>query len=346
MHRIDTANAADTLPAILGAGVKPNSFWRSGDPTTGTAATQGDQDWFNAVQEEIMSVLADGDIEAVKGQVTNVRDAIRAIIAARAAIGVGQCHLQYSSNVALHLVPYEGNALPINGKNYRLPGAGLTIPNTGVRLSGVPGSNLGASADYLLYAMDDGAGNLVPDFWPLAGDHMTDTTAGNIGVEVRNNGGVPDSTRTLIGMVGTNAASQFQDDTSARLVLSWFNPTLKQLAGADTSGATTTATVFTELAAAARVQCLTWGNEALILTAGGRASNSGASGTVGISVGVDGVAAGTAGTGTSPGANLPQSVFGLWFPIPAKGRHVLSPMGIVGSGTGTFNVAIEGALRG
>jgi hypothetical protein len=81
MHRIDTPNAADTLPAILGAGTKPNSYWQSGNPLTGTAATQGDQDFFNGLQEEVANVIEAAGMVLTKGNFTQLLAAIRFHIA-------------------------------------------------------------------------------------------------------------------------------------------------------------------------------------------------------------------------------------------------------------------------
>ena len=65
MHRIDNATAAATLPTADSAGTP--GYWTKGNPGTGTPATVMDQDWFNAVQEEFIAVLAAAGVTPTKG---------------------------------------------------------------------------------------------------------------------------------------------------------------------------------------------------------------------------------------------------------------------------------------
>jgi hypothetical protein len=68
MHKIDTP------------GNVANQF-TDGNPGTGTPATVVDDDWLNAVQDELVNVVLDGGLSLVKATHTQVRDAIRALIA-------------------------------------------------------------------------------------------------------------------------------------------------------------------------------------------------------------------------------------------------------------------------
>jgi hypothetical protein len=56
MHRIDSAGAVTSLPAPAATGSP--GYWSKGDPVAGQPATVMDQDWFNAVQEELLGVTA------------------------------------------------------------------------------------------------------------------------------------------------------------------------------------------------------------------------------------------------------------------------------------------------
>lgn len=134
----------------------------------------------------------------------------------------GGCRFQFASATSVALKPYNGNGIKINGVYYSIPVAGVVAANTSTFVSGVSSSNLATSTAYLVYLFNNG-GTPALDFWPLSGGHVTDTSAGNVGVEVRSNSGSPDSTRTLVGAVLTNASGQFQDSSSVQGVASWFN---------------------------------------------------------------------------------------------------------------------------
>jgi hypothetical protein len=73
MHKIDSAGA--TID---------NKF-TVGNPGTGTPATVLDADWLNAVQEEMISVLAAGSVTPAKGTWTQLRDAMQYLIDIRTA---------------------------------------------------------------------------------------------------------------------------------------------------------------------------------------------------------------------------------------------------------------------
>jgi hypothetical protein len=132
--------------------------------------------------------------------------------------------LQLSSATQLLFGPKAGNKIKINGVQYVIPDAGIAgMANTSVFVNGVGGSNLAANTTYYVFAFNN-AGTITGDFRTDGNGHMVDTTAGNKGVEVRVSAGTtPDATRTLIGLIRTNASSQFVDSQTNRLVRSWFN---------------------------------------------------------------------------------------------------------------------------
>lgn len=76
MHRIDTSGNVD------------NRF-HPGNPATGQQATLVDQDWLNAVQEEIVNVILTANIDLEKGTNDQLADAIVALIAGVVGDGSG-----------------------------------------------------------------------------------------------------------------------------------------------------------------------------------------------------------------------------------------------------------------
>lgn len=55
MYRIDTPDAVASVPAPAGLGTE--GYWTHGNPGTGEAATTLDQDWLNALQENLIAFL-------------------------------------------------------------------------------------------------------------------------------------------------------------------------------------------------------------------------------------------------------------------------------------------------
>ncbi|PPA76485.1 hypothetical protein C4E15_06740 [Achromobacter spanius] len=118
----------------------------------------------------------------------------------------GQCRLMYVSSTECRLVPYNGDGLVINGRQYRIPPGGVALGNTGMSVSAL----------HYVYAKDNGAGAIALEPW-LAGSnpHSTHTD----GVEIRTgNPGL-----TLVGMVLLSSAGLFVSNLTSRWVASWFN---------------------------------------------------------------------------------------------------------------------------
>lgn len=323
MYRIDTAGNVPALPvpAALGA---PGYF----NPVPGGGAgTVVSADWLNAVQEELANIVAAGGLALDKTNAHQVLAALQVIFGAPA----GQGQLQLVSNVALVFAPFGGNLIKVNGKTYPIPAAGMPIANVGVEVAGVANSNLAASTDYLVYAKDNGAGTLVPSFWPVAQGHMADTTAGNVGVEVRSAAGVPDSTRTLIGMVGTDAASHFADADGNRLVLSWFNRKRKPTRTNTLSNPATASLTPIELTTLMRSNFLLWAGDSVDFHVTAIA-NSGATNSEPITcIGFDGIVpdmAQVSAQAYQAGASGPIALSGVKEGL-AEGRHYATVLGLV-----------------
>lgn len=82
MYKIDTGNAATSLPTPLGVGSNPNGFFQHGDSegeTTSDIPTQVSHDFLNAIQEEISYVITQADIALDKNDRTQLYDAINAM---------------------------------------------------------------------------------------------------------------------------------------------------------------------------------------------------------------------------------------------------------------------------
>ena len=86
MYRIDNDTAATVLPTPAAVGPKPNGYFTKGNPQTGIQATTVDDDWANAVQEEICNVITAAGVTLDKTSQTQLRDAIKILIESGAAL--------------------------------------------------------------------------------------------------------------------------------------------------------------------------------------------------------------------------------------------------------------------
>lgn len=167
----------------------------------------------------------------------------------------GQCRLTVASTTSLKLAPLNGNLLNINGTPQQIPGAGVTFSNSG----------LAASTLYYAYVYMN-AGVMTGEL--VATGHSTNTN----GVEIKTG----DATRTLVGMIYTNASSQFVDGSTQRFCLNWFNRRpIAAINRDDTQYTFTTSGSSAEISSNLRLSYLTWANENTYYGCCGSASNSG-----------------------------------------------------------------------
>lgn len=137
-------------------------------------------------------------------------------------LALAQCRLTLSGGNLL-LSPYKGNMLYINGQNYVIPSAGITLGNGTTALSTL----------YYIYAyMNSGTMTLEASTTVKE----TNTTTG----WTQKTG---DATRTLVGLAYTTTGNVWADTDGNRLTLSYFNRIIKKssvvLAGiTNTSSAT------------------------------------------------------------------------------------------------------------
>ncbi|OMG89714.1 hypothetical protein [Achromobacter xylosoxidans] len=118
----------------------------------------------------------------------------------------GQCRFVYVSQTECRLMPCNGNGLIINGRQCRIPVAGVPITT----------ASTSASSRYWVFAVDDGSGGVTLE---LSNTASSSYSAFTDGVVVKTG----DPSRTLVGWAATNASNTFLDSTSFRFVASWFN---------------------------------------------------------------------------------------------------------------------------
>ena len=154
-----------------------------------------------------------------------------------ATLVTGQVYFEFTTPTSVALMPFGGSSIVINKIVYHIPSAGISCSNTNTYVGGVSGQSLGNDLVYDVFLFND-AGMLTCDYYLISGGigslHEPDTTAGNVGIEVRNNSGSADSTRSFIGMVLTNSSGQFQGQGTG--TISWFNQQPIVLGGTDIDG--------------------------------------------------------------------------------------------------------------
>lgn len=242
--------------------------------------------------------------------------------------------LTLTSSTALKFAPFNGDQIKINGVSYSIPAAGIAgLANTGVFVNGTAGQNLAANTSYFVYAFNN-AGTVTADYSTTG--HATSSTAGNVGTEIKS---ATDS-RSLIGLIRTNASAQFVDSLKQRFVRSWFN---KVACGGNsilTSNPSTSSGTPIELSSAdLRLEFLLWANEIVRADFRGLARNSTAAAGCYNAVAYDGT---TPERGITYGES--PTGFALWNPVAAsnvktglsEGYHYITAVGYVNGGTGTW----------
>lgn len=234
---------------------------------------------------------------------------------------VGQCRLVVAAATTLTLSPYQGNGLTIHGQNQSIPGAGVSITTGG----------LSASTLYYVYAFLSGASIALE---LSATGYATDTsTPGNIGVAIKSG----DATRTLVGLVRTNASTQFVDNLAQRFCLSYFNSQPKNTF----NGASTivfNAAVLTEVSTSLRVEFLVFGGQQVFGVIDGYYSNNAATSQTFLQSSFDGSATGTLVVTYAPanGASAGFSSQNI-SSFLSEGYHYQTVLGEVIGGVGTIN---------
>lgn len=249
--------------------------------------------------------------------------------------------LSYVSATAIKFVPHAGEMIRINGSIYPIPAAGIAgVANTSVFVNGVGATNLAASTFYYVYAFIN-AGVVTADFRTDGAGHLPSDTVGNIGTEVRVSAGTTkDDTRTLIGMVRTNASSQFADSATTRFVRSWFNRRSAVMANHLTVTTNAGATIAEISATEGRVEFLVFSDEAIDAKVTGSFWNSVANQGIIAAISFDGGTVEFGGTKyISPNASqeAPLAAAALKTGL-SEGYHYVTLFGRhTGGATATFN---------
>lgn len=287
------------------------------------------------VKEDLISV------EEANGFTAGQQQQARQNIMASASGGCSR--LVYASATQIKLAPYGGSDIRLTGAIYQIPSGGITAANTATWVNGVSGQNLAASTTYYVYLINTGtvsSPSLALEFSTTG--HTTDTTAGNVGVEIKSG----DWTRSLVGMVRTNASAQFVSSSASQYVASWFNRQSRLQAGGYINGVTTTANTLTELSAGARIDGVYWSDEAVTLYLNMEAANTIAGNDTYYGMTVD-------GSGFYAESFMEEAVASYYWmtetshPVmPGEGYHYMSVAGEVSGGTGTYYATLYGHSRG
>jgi hypothetical protein len=335
-------DGAAKLPAVDGSQLTNVTVtWGNvtGKPVIGTGPN-------NLVQLDASAKLpaVDGSqltnvVAAVTGAVVynaaqSLTDAQRLQALANVGIPMECGRLTFNSATALKYLPYKGDLLKINGSVFRIPSTGIAgLANTGVYVGGVSGQNLAASTVYYVYAFMNGT-TMTADFSTTG--HSSSSTAGNVGTEIKTG----DDTRSLIGMISTNASGQFQDSSTNCGVLSWFNRRRRVLTPGQISLAAISSPTWVELSASSlRLTLLVWGEDSGIsVTASGDVVCS-TSANAGFGIGIDSTSSPSGGVSNAYFNNSNHNSVDATAAVvsTSEGSHYVTLLGGVNAGTVTYN---------
>lgn len=247
-------------------------------------------------------------------------------------VGNAGALFEYTSATVCTLNRVGGGQLPLyfNGQLIykEIPAAGISFSNSG----------LSANTLYYAYAYFDGV--------TIRGEFSTTGHADSNGVETKSD----DQTRSLVGMVRTNAASQFLDSPSRRQVATWYNRRQRGLYLQLSGDQAITAVTPTYTSLSCLIQYLTWGADTGVsdlFWCTGRAVSNAAGSQAYMRVYLDGSALGSNALGFVPGvASTEESFPGMAFAETTEGFHQVDLYGSQGgAGTATF-YAVYTALMG
>lgn len=227
----------------------------------------------------------------------------------------GQCRFQYVSATQCRLVPYNGNGLLINGRQQRIPAAGVNIANTAVTVG---------STMYVYAYMNGTVMTLeASTAAPVADSNGIMTKTGDVG-------------HTLVGMVARSGDGNFYDSSTQRYVASWFNQ--RRTRGYQYANPVTSSDTYVTLSAG--IACLVWAGNIIDWNFSGQTSSGVRSGSY-IGVQVNGAGSG-GGFGYSllAGSQMAFS-FGGSFAASAHGLYSISAVGQGAGPAGSVSWAYE-----
>jgi hypothetical protein len=248
----------------------------------------------------------------------------------------GQVRMAAQSIATVAVTPYGGNLITIGGTNYSVPSVGVTANINTCYVNGVAGQTLSASTLYYVY-MWNNSGTLTLNFSTTG--HVTDTTSGNIGVEILNG----NNHYTLVGMVYPTSGPNLAYSGTNQLVSSWFNRKKNTAQSSFSTTRTTTSATPVELNTEIRTQVLVWSDDTSIdARVAGTFYNTSTNSLTNSYIAVDGTTQpwivstqsvnGTGGSWVSP-LSIATTVNGL-----TEGYHYVTLFGAVpGGNTGTWS---------
>lgn len=299
----------DTPGATANWQVVADAIATSGQAATGTDNATIMTPLLVAQQDALRALLAGNS-----SQVFNVGPATAATHAPQLQqLGHGQCRLLQASTTQLKLVQRNGRNLIINGVPQQVPNTGVTVSNSG----------LAASTLYYVYAYMVGTTMTLE---VVTTGHSTNTD----GVEIKTG----DATRTLVGMVWTDASVLFQDSPALRHVGSYFNRRIRSAVVSAPSAYGFSTTSFAEITPNMQVSIVAWADENIDASFDGNLYNSTTGALTSLNLYADGAAFGGLSEVAIPGTAIDHVPAHSASSVPlSEGRHLFSPYGKVSSGS-------------
>jgi hypothetical protein len=246
MFQTDQPTASPTLPTPATPGTQ--GFFTNGNPASGVAATILDADWLNMVQTELVNVVAAAGLTPSKTTYTQIRDAIKALIA-QPQTNLVSGVVGDSRNLSMNVVAASATATltadeiivesALGGLRYCLANVSKTI-NLGTTGAGGMDTGTAPAAGYVgLYAIYN---PLAASFTgSISGTTLTVTSvaSGALAVGQYVQGAAPGTTITALG-TGTGGAGTYTVSTSQTLAAAQLtNGVAALLAQAEGSSAAT-----------------------------------------------------------------------------------------------------------
>lgn len=249
---------------------------------------------------------------------------------------LGQGRLTRVSGTSLKFGQFNGTRIPVKTSGAwalrDITSAGVLSGNPTTASNFVDGASsqtLAANTVYLVTVFDN-SGTLTLDFRTTL-THVPDTTTG---VEIAS--GV--DTRTVVGLIRTNATPNFVDSATQRFTRSWFNPVNAPLLNTFSADRTANTGTYAEMNTEIRIEFVIFSGETATISVNGSVSNSNA-GYSQTGVGFDGTSV-EAGfeANTDHDVAAARNIGGLAGHKSglSEGYHYATLLGRISAGTGTW----------
>lgn len=231
----------------------------------------------------------------------------------------------YVSATSCRLDPFNGNRILINGSMEAIPSAGVSVTNGG----------LVSNTLYYVYAYLN-SGTMTLEFsttgWAI------DSTYGH---SIKTG----DGTRTLVGLVRTNASSQFVDSAAQRFVVSRFNQEARTAIVSFGSPTFTFTGTASEIDNTKRIEWVQFGGAVTVRASGRCSNNTGGQATyVGVRVDATTAQDGSLSGGHSASANYDVATVPSHSQALPEGYHFATVTGVVTANQATVGSLVFSAL--